>query len=170
MHFEYREANITDAVQLSVLFSAVYIDTYGLEGASKEFSNYITQEFPIDEIIRKIGSEHGKIFLATYKTNPVGVLQIELNKKCTIHNFSSAEIKKLYVLRHFHGKGIAHQLMKLGEAYMQRQNEEKAWLITWDKNPKAIRFYEKEDYKIIGTSPFVMEENTYTNVVMTKQL
>ena len=170
MHFEYHEANVKDAVQLSVLFQAVYIDTYGLEGASKEFSSFITKEFHPDAIIERIGSEKCKLFIATYKTNPVGILQVELDRECTINNFKSAEINKLYVLRHFHGKGIAHELMNLGEAFIKEQNEKKIWLITWEKNPKAIRFYQKEQYQIIGTSPFVMEKNTYTNMVMTKQL
>lgn len=170
MNVLYREAHVEDAGQLSVLFKAVYIDTYGLEGVSREFSNFIMKRFHPDEIIRKINSEESKLFLATYDGNPIGALWIELNKECVLQDFKSAEINKLYVLRRFHGQGIGHELMRWGEEYLRKQNETNVWLITWQKNPGAIQFYEKENYQIIGTAPFVMEENTYTNVVMTKQL
>ena len=35
---EYRKANSSDIVKLSVLFKQVYIATYGVEGVSDEFA------------------------------------------------------------------------------------------------------------------------------------
>lgn len=168
--FDSREANPDDALQLSVLFKTVYIQAYGLEGVSKEFSNFIEKRFHTDQIIADIQAKDCKIIVAVRKNNLIGALQIDHDRMCPLNDQFTSEINKLYILPRFHGKGIAKELLQKGEHYLSEINEKKIWLITWEKNPSAIRFYEKQKYQSIGTAPFYMEENTYTNIVMTKEL
>lgn len=41
----YRNATRSDIVKLSALFKQVYIATYGVDGVSDEFANFITRQF-----------------------------------------------------------------------------------------------------------------------------
>jgi ribosomal protein S18 acetylase RimI-like enzyme len=42
------------------------------------------------------------------------------------------------------------------------------WLGTWEKNARAIRFYEKCGFTDVGTHPFVMGSEVQTDRVMVR--
>lgn len=170
MKVEYRKARIEDAAQLSLLFSQVYIYTYGINGVSKEFTIAIEEQFNIPRLKADILGDECNLWIATYDENPIAALKIYHNKKCPNQLFSAPEVHKLYLLNHFHGKGIAKQLLRKGELELQKLGEKKIWLWVLESNQRAIRFYKKENYQAIGKADLVLSENSYTNIVMSKEL
>lgn len=167
---KYLPAKTSDSKLLSVLFKTVYIETYGTEGITLEFANFIEKQFSPTKIKRDIQNKSSVIWLATYKTNPVGVIQIEDNRPCPINELMGPEINKLYVLRNFFGNGIGQNLMKIAEVQIRNKGQDKVWLWVLESNLRAIKFYNQQGYKNIGTAYFQMTENRYKNIVMTKNL
>lgn len=162
-------AMTSDCHLLSVLFKTVYINTYGLEGVTEEFSNFIEQQFAPSKIRADIESKDSQLWIAKYKDNPVGVLQVALANACPITKVLHPEINKLYLLSRFFGQGIGQQLMKSAESELLQNGYQSAWLWVLASNERAIGFYQKQGYKNIGTADFQMEVNTYKNIVMQKQ-
>lgn len=170
MKFKYRKAKLDDAQQISVLFGQVYIHTYGTNGVSKEFTIAVESEFNIPRLEADITGDECLIWIATYDENPIAALKIYRNKKCPNQEFSAPEIHKLYMLSHFYGQGIAHKLLRKGESELRNLGEKKVWLWVLESNERAIRFYKKESYQAIGTADLQLSKNTYTNIIMNKQL
>jgi len=170
MRFSYRQPTQSDCPRLSVLFNQVYIDTYGLEGVSHEFTNFIAAKFSVEKLQRDIASDQYDFWIATYRDNLVGVILIEHTKACPIGDFVGPEVNKLYMLRRFFGTGVGQQLMECAETDLRAKGEKKVWLWAGAENARAIHFYKKMDYEWIGNAPFKMEVNTYNNVVMVKEL
>jgi ribosomal protein S18 acetylase RimI-like enzyme len=98
------------------------------------------------------------------------VAEIEYDKQSPIGNFSAPELNKLYILEWFCGNGIGYQLLNMTENIIKTKGYNKIWLWVWDLNTRAIEFYLRQNYQIIGSAPFAMEQNTYTNWVMIKDL
>lgn len=170
MLLEYRLALESDAQQLSFLFQTVYIETYGTEGVSKEFSNFIVQQFSVERLLSIIRSTEHHLWIATFKNNPVGVLQLDHFSACPIGNFQGHEINKIYILKRFYGLGIGQELMALAEGALRQMHANRVWLWVLESNTRAIQFYEKQGFETIGTAAFQMEVNCYTNTVMQKHL
>lgn len=170
MRISYRKADIADAQQISLLFSQVYLHTYGVHGISKEFAIAVENQFNIPRIKAEIAGEECNFWIATYDENPIAVLKIYRNKKCHNQSFTAPEVHKLYMLNHFYGQGIAQQLLRKGESELRKVGEKKVWLWVLESNQRAIRFYEKENYQSIGKANLQLSENTYTNIVMSKDL
>lgn len=168
--FKFRPAKASDSKLLSVLFKTVYIETYGTEGITLEFANFIEQQFSPTKIERDIESESSDLWLATHKNNPVGVVQIEYNKPCPISDLIGPEINKLYILRNFFTNGIGQNLMKIAEDQIRKKGQDNVWLWVLEANTRANEFYYKQGFKNIGLADFQMEENSYTNNVMLKHL
>jgi len=166
----FRKARKEDIDQLSVLFKHVYIETYGIEGVSMEFTNFMNKQFSRDKIKADIEKENIEIFVATFKNNLVGVLQVEYEKACPIKSLVATEINKLYILRQFYGRGIGQELMKLAEQHIAERNFRKIWLWVLDSNERAIQFYRQQGYEDLGFADFQMEVNIYRNLVMIKKL
>lgn len=169
-HITYRPAALQDVNKLSILFKQVYIQTYGSEGVSDEFANFIMLQFSPKRIENLIKTEPASLLLASYKDNLVGVAEISLNKRCPLGNLPAAELNKLYILEWFCGQGIGENLLKLAEQIVLETGGTDMWLWVFESNMRAIQFYNKHHYAYIGKADFKMETNTYTNDVMIKNL
>jgi ribosomal protein S18 acetylase RimI-like enzyme len=166
----YRKANATDVVKLSILFKQVYIQTYGVEGVSDEFANFITKQFSIERLHDLIETNPDTVIVAVYKDNLAGVVEIEFNKQCPVNNIVAPELNKLYILEWFCGKGIGYHLLAEAEKIVKSKGINEMWLWVLVSNERAIAFYERQGYQWIGNAAFQMEKNSYDNKVMLKQL
>lgn len=166
----YRKATVADAVKLSVLYKQVYIQTYGYEGVSDEFANFVTRQFSVERLQDLIINQPDNLIVAVYKNNLVGVAEIEMDKKCPVGNTIAPELNKLYILEWFCGKGIGFNLLAEAEKVVRSKGINQMWLWVLETNERAISFYKKQGYRIIGKASFQMEVNTYENFVMLKEL
>jgi ribosomal protein S18 acetylase RimI-like enzyme len=168
--YNYRLAKIEDAPLLSVLFKQVYMDTYGTNGITAEFVNFTQKQFNPKKIERDIENNNSVLWVATKDNNPIAAIYVPLEKQCPLGEFSSPEINKLYVLRHFFGLNIGQNLMNIAENYLKANGYSNAWLWVLASNKRAVNFYKKMEYEKIGTTIFKMETNDYLNDVMRKTL
>jgi GNAT superfamily N-acetyltransferase len=166
----YRKAILADAKKLSILYKQVYIQTYGIEGVSDEFANFILKQFSVERLEQIIAATPDNIIVADYKNNLVGVAEIEFEKKCPINDIIAPELNKLYILEWFCGKGIGNKLLEAAEQLVLSKGIHEMWLWVLESNERAISFYEKNKYKMIGKASFQMETNKYENDVMIKNL
>jgi GNAT superfamily N-acetyltransferase len=167
---EYRHAIPADVKKLSILYKQVYIQTYGREGVSDEFANFITKQFAVERLEDIIEQQADTIIVAAYKNNLVGVAEIEYGKHCPAGNINGPELNKLYILEWFCGKGIGARLMELAEQEVKQRGIELMWLWVLESNERAVSFYQRQGYEWIGNAPFQMEVNSYDNKVMLKRL
>ncbi|MFY8020930.1 MAG: GNAT family N-acetyltransferase [Bacteroidia bacterium] len=165
-----RPAEVSDAKKISILLKTVYIHTYGIEGVSDEYVNFIEEEFSIEKISKKIFLETSIYLVADYKNNLLGVAEIIKNSENPIDCLHYPELSKLYVLDGFKRKKVGSLLIDETEKILLKSNLLSYWLCVWALNPAAISFYEKKSFEIMGKVPFQMETNCYENLVMTKKL
>ena len=166
----YRKAQLSDSIKLSVLYKQVYIQTYGIEGVSDEFANFITKQFSIERLEELITKNSDCLVVAVYKNNLIGVAEIEFDKKSHAGGIIAPELNKLYILEWFCGKGVGFRLLEEAEKIVVALGISQMWLWVLETNMRAIAFYEKNGYKTIGNASFKMETNTYENKVMLKNL
>lgn len=167
---QYRDAIAADAIKLSILYKQVYIQTYGVNGVSDEFANFIVNQFAVEKLTQTILEHPGHIIVAAYNNNLVGVAEIEYAKQCPVGNIVAPELNKLYILEWFCGMGIGHALMELAEKAVVAKGEKQMWVWVLESNARALAFYEKQGYRCIGDASFQMEVNKYENKVMLKEL
>jgi len=170
MQFQYRTPIPSDAPRLSLLLKAVYIHTYALEGVTTEFTEFTREQFSEESILKLINSNEMDLLIALYNDNPIGIAKVEYNKTTPVGNREGTLLDKLYVLNHFHGKGVGYQLLEKIEAIAKAKGEKEIWLWVYYKNHQAINFYERQNYKFIGMADFVVKENSYPNQILLKQL
>jgi GNAT superfamily N-acetyltransferase len=67
----------------------------------------------------------------------------------------TAEIKRMYVTPQARGTGVARSILRDLEEHARRRGLDTVQLATGDKQPEAIRFYEREGYeRTDGYSPY----------------
>jgi diamine N-acetyltransferase len=82
----------------------------------------------------------------------------------------TVELSKLYVDASHHGGGIAAPLMAAAVATARDEGARGVWLGTNEANGRAIRFYEKCGFRIVGTKTFDVGGELHHDVVLERVL
>jgi ribosomal protein S18 acetylase RimI-like enzyme len=80
------------------------------------------------------------------------------------------EIRRFYVDRPFHGRGIAQALMRAVEETARTLGGRTLWLGVWERNPRAIAFYSKCGFVDVGQHDFILGTEEQTDRVMARAL
>ena len=79
---------------------------------------------------------------------------------------SSCELWRFYVDRPWQGQGLAAQLMSAVKAHARAAGCTTLWLAVWEHNPRAIAFYTREGFRLVGSQPFQLGDDLQTDQVM----
>lgn len=154
--FTLRHALPPDLGHLIFLGRTTFIETYkGVgsgrpDGLEEEFGK---KEFNEAKLSPAIAA--GAFFIADFNGTPAGFLRIERNSQHpSVPRSRSLQVSQLYVLKKYQGVGLGKALLL--EAVRVARAEELAglWLGVWDQNGKAIEFYKRFGFQVVGASPW----------------
>lgn len=97
----------------------------------------------------------------------------KLIRNATHNNINSEQVcrlERIYILQDFIPLKIGHQFLSFLEEKAKEQDFDTMWLTVYVKNERAIRFYQRNDYKEIGKAMFLVNEQEYENLVLSKLL
>src|SRR5690606_6916474 len=80
------------------------------------------------------------------------------------------ELKRLYVARAWHGRGVAQTLMDAIMDAARCQGAKTLWLGVWKRNARACAFYEKYGFARVGAHEFVLGADVQTDWVLSRSL
>ena len=78
----------------------------------------------------------------------------------------SVELQTLYVQENFIGHGVGTLLLRAAEAKARQRSNGALWLTVNAKNARAIAFYARHGYTMIGTTYFALGEGRHENHVL----
>jgi diamine N-acetyltransferase len=171
MEIIIREAKKSDIKNLAVLKQQVWISTYAAEGVTEQFANYVLSEYSVENIRKSITDKSKLTLIAIYNKGIVGCVEIILSPQSPIDTIKPCiEISTFYILERFHGMGIGKKLLQECFNVITRMNFYKVWLTVYYKNQKAIDFYSKQNFTIIGVTFFLLGKYRHKNLIMLRNI
>jgi diamine N-acetyltransferase len=80
------------------------------------------------------------------------------------------EVHRFYVDRIAHGKGVAQALMAAVKSTAKEFDAKHLWLSAWERNPRAVTFYAKMGFEIVGNADFAVGSDVQTDHIMVAPL
>ncbi len=145
MQITIRKITAADTAILSGMAKETFYKTFTGTCTEEDMQGFLTEYFNEARLAEEIGNEDNFYFFAEVDGVPAGYLQFmeDYSGFDLIKQWKALELKRIYVIDDFHGKGVAQQLMKFILEYALQQQYEVVWLGVWEHNIKAQRFYEK---------------------------
>ena len=78
------------------------------------------------------------------------------------------ELLRIYVDSSFHGTGLAGDLLTSVLGTARRAGAAAVWLGVWERNPRAIRFYQRFGFSEVGEHQFVLGTDPQRDLVMVR--
>lgn len=156
-----------DAEQLST-FAAEVFPLGGRPGAdSRDLAQYIATELTPECFRALIENPNAILFVAAMADHICGyALLLRSSPHPRIEGVTPAEVRKFYVAPTHHGRGVADQLMCRALASLERDRSAVVWLSVYSENPRAIAFYKKWGFHIVGSHEFLVGADPQQDFLM----
>ncbi len=152
MNITIRRVTLKDVAALTAIARQTFYDTFTGTCTEEDMNLFLNQYFTEEVLAKEINNDADFCFFAELNGNPVGYLRFmeDYSSFPIMKQWKALELKRIYVLKEFHGQGIAQQLMDFILHYARQNNFEVVWLGVWEHNTRAHKFYEKFGFKNSG--------------------
>lgn len=162
-----RNANLADAAPLAALAERTCRETFAVANSAENMDIHCARSFSPEIQFGELSDPLRVTMLAEIEATPVAFAQLRLRSptRC-LSSEPPCELNRLYVLSEWHGRRVAQQLM---EAILARAAQEQAdylWLGVWERNPKAIAFYRKFGFDVVGEHRFELGTDPQLDLIM----
>ena len=164
---EIRKATISDLEIIQEISKQTFIETFAEVNTVENMEKYIRENSNATQLTSEINNRESLFYLAIIDTQLIGYLKLNFgNAQTEIHNPQSMEIQRIYVLKAFHGKKIGQVLLNEAIKIGQQSGVDSIWLGVWEKNHKAIEFYNKNNFVEFDTHSFTLGDEVQTDLLM----
>jgi diamine N-acetyltransferase len=173
MEINIRRINITDVTALSALARKTFYDTFTGTCTEADMQGFLDQFYSEAQLGKELLDEETFCFFAEVDSVPVAYLHFKEDYKNLpeIKKWKALELKRIYVLSEFQGKGIAQMLMDFFLNFAVEKKYEVVWLGVWEHNLRAQKFYEKYGFVNSGyTHDFPIGSTPQTDIWLWKFL
>lgn len=167
METNIRRVTINDVSTLSEMARKTFYDTFTGTCTESDMELFLDQYYNEEQLSKELLDDESFCFFAEVNGTPVAYFSfIEDYKNFPeIKKWKALELKRIYVLKAFHGKGIAQKLMDFILNFAKEKKYEIVWLGVWEHNIRAQRFYEKYGFVNSGyTHAFPIGNTAQTDI------
>ena len=168
-----RRITLEDVPALSFLAKKTFYDTFTGTCTEDDMSNFLETFYNENTLAEEVSNNSFQYFFAELDEEIVGYILFSDGEVSfdEIKGSTALELKRLYILNEYHGKGIAHDVMNFFLDYAMAQGYDVAFLGVWEHNLKAQKFYKKHGFTMsTHTHDFPIGNTPQTDVYMWKSI
>jgi ribosomal protein S18 acetylase RimI-like enzyme len=164
---EIKKVNVADLLELQVISRQTFIETFADQNTMEDIQKYIETNLSEDKLKSELYDTNSEFYFTISDNKVLGYLKINFGQAQTeLKNKSTLEIERIYVLKAFHGKNIGQILFDKAINIAKQKKLVTIWLGVWEKNEKAIKFYEKNGLKAFDKHIFKLGDDEQTDIMM----
>uniref|UniRef100_UPI00197B6D86 GNAT family N-acetyltransferase n=1 Tax=Piscinibacter defluvii TaxID=1796922 RepID=UPI00197B6D86 len=166
-----RYATAQDAPELAEFAAKAFSDTYRDLDDPKDIADYVAEHFNVPAVTSVLRDEACTTLLATLAGKIVGyaVLKSAEPPAC-VAGPKPIELARLYVGDDFLGQGLGSQVMRAVHAEARRQSSKTLWLGVYDRNVRAVAFYERSGFRKVGGKEFLFGGRIYVDPIYSSRV
>jgi diamine N-acetyltransferase len=170
-----RLATPADAAVLARAAAAFFRDTFGDANTAEDMDTYVAEAFSESRQRAELSTPENRIVLAVDAHGSVaGYVHVRLDAhpavRVDVPLQRPAEISRLYAARDWHGHGLGARLMNAAVATARESGAGVLWLGVWQRNSRAVAFYEKHGFRVVGAQEFLLGNDRQRDHVMARHL
>lgn len=132
---------------------------------------YLEKSFSLQQLTTELNTTGAEFYFARLAEQVIGYIKINTGKAQTeLQDDHALEIERIYVLQAYHGKQVGQLLYESAIRIARERALEYVWLGVWEKNARALRFYEKNGFLPFGKHIFKLGNDVQTDIMVKKPL
>ena len=148
-----RRGNLNDAALLQQIGRKTFDDSFGNTCTKEDMRGVLDLFFNSAQVALELQDDADNFFFFEEDGIAKGYLRINAKHACPLDSFQnrkSIELVRLYILKEFHGTGVANKLIDFAFDFARKSGFEIMYLSVWEYNFRARGFYEKHGFANTG--------------------
>jgi ribosomal protein S18 acetylase RimI-like enzyme len=164
-----RIAGPQDAGLLAEIGESTFRHTFARENTPQDMAAYLAGAFGPAHQAAELAEAGTTFLIAEAGQDAVGYARlVRAPAPECIPPGRSIEIRRIYAVSAWLGRGVGAALMRACLAEAERQGSEVIWLDVWERNERAIAFYRRWGFNQVGTQPFVLGSDLQNDLLMAR--
>ena len=137
-----------------------FLASHGHSASIEIINRYLENKFNDDACQEELKDLKNIYHIIYYKQIPAGYSKIIFDapeENIDVKNVTKLE--RLYLLQEFYSLKLGWELLKFNIELSKTQDQVGMWLFVWKENHKAVHFYSKAGFAVIGSYDFKLTEN-----------
>ena len=128
----------------------------------EDLNQFLETNYNDDAIRKELSDTKNTYHILNFNENPVGFSKIILNAGHPgIEQKNVTKLDRIYLLKEFFDLKLGFELLKFNIELSKRNHQSGMWLYTWVGNTRAVNFYLKTGFTIIGSHDFKVTETHF---------
>lgn len=167
INYIIRKIDVNDVIQLQQISRVTFSETFAEHNTEEDLNKYLDEQLSIKKLEEELINPYTSFYFALDNNQLVGYLKLNwLNAQTELIDEAAFEVERIYVLKDYFGKGLGQFLLDNAIRIGKALRPSYIWLGVWEKNNRAIRFYEKNGFKVFSTHLFILGNDVQTDLLM----
>jgi diamine N-acetyltransferase len=156
---------------LTELARRIFYDAFAPMNSPENMEAYMSQTFTLQKLSAQLADPRVIFLIAEIGATPVAFAKLrDGDAPDCVRGFAPVEIERFYVDQQFHGKGVAQTLMQACFDRARQTGHGTIYLGVWENNRRAIAFYRKCGFDVVGSHAFQMGDEAQNDLLMERRL
>lgn len=140
-----------------------FIESHGKSASKEDVDEFLTKNYSCADFKRELANSENKYQIIYFENQMIGYSKIVLNvPNKNINQQHITKLDRLYILKEFYGKNVGNKLLDFNIELSKTNKQKGMWLAVWVENYRAINFYKKNNFTIVGSYDFKISR-THSN-------
>lgn len=158
-----------DITRLQSIGRDTFSETFSAVNTEENMKTYLEGSFSTARLSEEINNGGSQFYFAVLDGVVIGYLKINTGHAQTeLKDDQALEIERIYVRKAWHGKKVGQLLYEKAMEVAAQAGVKYVWLGVWEKNNKAIRFYNKNGFAPFDKHVFRLGDDVQTDIMMKK--
>ncbi len=165
-------AKEADTAVLALLGRITWAESHGHYIEYKNnLLQYLNTNFSVSKMKQDINNPNNLFYIIYVDDLPVGYAKLIINAiNESVASKNSCRLERIFIQNEFIPLKLGQQLLAFVEEKAKALQLDTMWLTVYIKNNRAIRFYEKNEFKNVGKLNFIVSGKAYENIVFSKKI
>ena len=162
-----KELTLNDLVRLQKIARQTFQETFTASNSEENMKTYLHEGFSTEKLTAELNDNNASFYFVTLDQEIIGYLKLNFGYAQTeFRDLKALEIERIYVLDEFQGKRVGQLLFAKALEVAKQKNMDYIWLGVWEKNLKAINFYQKNGFIAFDTHIFKLGDDEQIDIMM----
>lgn len=165
-----RVATEADADALAAFGARTFAATYEADNDPAQTAAHVARTFGPGRQAAELADPERVMLVAEVEGQLAGYALVHLGAAPPVDGVPGqpGELERFYVDRPWHGRGLADALMDAALEQAAQRGVEALWLLVWEKNARAIGFYQRRGFREQGRATFMYGDEAQTDLCLVR--
>lgn len=167
INYTFHKIDVDDVIQLQEISRITFSETFAEHNTEEDLNKYLQEQLSLNKLVEELNNNYSEFYFASENERVIGYLKLNWEKAQTeLIDEAAFEIERIYILKEYFGKGLGQFLLDHAIIIGKAHQPTFIWLGVWEKNSRAIRFYEKNGFKVFSSHLFTLGNDIQTDLLM----